>query len=401
MAGEISWVVRRRVAQFDVGGGETVAEFCGRLGISRASFYRLRERFARGGFEALGAECRAPARQGGALGAQVVAAVLAVRKDLDAQGLDGGGRTIRFHLARAGLEPLPSVSSIDRIVRREGLARTNRRKRPRSSWHRFAREQANELWQIDALAHTLPGIGRVSIYQVIDDASRACVALRAYPGGESPDDAISALGAAIAQWGLPGEVLSDNGTAFNTHRRGLLSKTEKYLAKAGVYPISGQVGHPTTQGKTERAHQGVRKWLAAHPAPTLDELNSVLEAYQDTYNHHRPHQALNGITPIEAFESLAHHVNTGQPIDEQDLLTAPVRQQIPVRSRGLASLDAVDIYVGLEHAGALLSVTRLPNHTLHITTDHTTLAILDWPPPTNYLNITPRGPRTPVSDVMR
>ena len=41
---------------------------------------------------------------------------------------------------------------------------------------------------------------------------------------------------------------------------------------------------------------------ARPPGPaTLAELNDLLEQFRDFYNHHRPHRALRGATPAEAF----------------------------------------------------------------------------------------------------
>ena len=122
----------------------------------------------------------------------------------------------------------------------------------------------------------LTGGDRATVHRIIDDASRLCIALTARTRAENPADAIDVLARAIAAHGRPVAVLTDNGAAFNTHRRGLLSSTELYLASLGVAPISGRAGHPQTQGKTERSHHPARKWLAAHPATTLTDLQIVL-----------------------------------------------------------------------------------------------------------------------------
>ena len=52
--------------------------------------------------------------------------------------------------------------------------------------------------------------------------------------------------------------------------------------------------HPTTCGKVERFHQTLKKWLTrpAHQPATLAELQTLLDAFVDDYNHRRPHRSL-------------------------------------------------------------------------------------------------------------
>ncbi|MDK8813751.1 transposase, partial [Corynebacterium striatum] len=80
---------------------------------------------------------------------------------------------------------------------------------------------------------------QVTIYQVIDDASRFDVGSRAFGTPENCTDARITLRGAIDAYGLPQEVLSDNGDAFATYHRGRLSQTERWLASLGVQSSAG------------------------------------------------------------------------------------------------------------------------------------------------------------------
>ena len=65
---------------------------------------------------------------------------------------------------------------------------------------------------------------------------------------------------------------------------------------------NGSPGHPQTQGKTERFHQTLQRWLAARPpASTLGGLQRQLDEFRDHYNERRPHRALNRRTPGDAY----------------------------------------------------------------------------------------------------
>ena len=56
---------------------------------------------------------------------------MALRRELASQGHDAGAETIAYHLAEHHQE-VPSVSTIWRILRREGLVVPQPQKRPRS-----------------------------------------------------------------------------------------------------------------------------------------------------------------------------------------------------------------------------------------------------------------------------
>jgi hypothetical protein len=68
---------------------------------------------------------------------------------------------------------------------------------------------------------------------------------------------------------------------------------------------NGHPGHPQTQGKIERFHQTLKKWLTARPAAaTLTTLQHQLDAFTHTYNDERPHRALARHTPTQAYRAL-------------------------------------------------------------------------------------------------
>ena len=390
MAREISLSKRLKIVEFVPSCPGSTRAFCRRMGVSLRSFYRIRSRWSGSGTSSLHPASRAPRRPHRRYGPDAEAAVAALHAELTARGLDAGGITIRFHLQQRGMDPLPSVSTINRILARNGLSRVQRAKRPRSSYTRFARSRTCELWQLDAFEVALTGGDRATVYQIIDDASRLCIALTARTRAENPADAIDVLTRAIAAHGRPVAVLTDNGAAFNTHRRGLLSSTELYLASLGVAPISGRAGHPQTQGKTERSHHPARKWLAAHPATTLTDLQIVLNEFRDVYNNHRPHQAFSPVcTPAAAWARMSRAPEPTAPIDPDDLLAAPEHTTRTVRSRGVLSYQGHTLYLGTQWAGEPIRLTHAPGRlTLTHPTTERHLTTITWPPPTPYTNLT-------------
>jgi hypothetical protein len=69
----------------------------------------------------------------------------------------------------------------------------------------------------------------------------------------------------------------------------------------GITQKNGKPYKPTTQGKIERFWQTLKKYLTAHPAGTIDELQAVLDEFRNYYNQQRPHRALNRATPAFAY----------------------------------------------------------------------------------------------------
>jgi transposase InsO family protein len=88
---------------------------------------------------------------------------------------------------------------------------------------------------------------------------------------------------------VPQRLLSDNGIALNPSRRGYLGRLVEHVSRLGVQAITGKPYKPTTQGKNERFHQTLFRYLDKQPlAETLDELQAQVDAFDDIYNTERP-----------------------------------------------------------------------------------------------------------------
>lgn len=64
-------------------------------------------------------------------------------------------------------------------------------------------------------------------------------------------------------------------------------------------------GRPTIQGKNERFHQTLFKWLDKQPiAQNLEQLQEFVDRFDLIYNTQRPQQALPGrITPQQSWDA--------------------------------------------------------------------------------------------------
>ena len=102
------------------------------------------------------------------------------------------------------------------------------------------------------------------IFQLIDDHSRYAVASHV-ASGETAKDAIAVFDKAVTAHGVPQRLLSDNGLALNPSRRGIVGQLVAHVAALGTEAITGKPYKPTTQGKNERFHQTLFRYLDKQP----------------------------------------------------------------------------------------------------------------------------------------
>lgn len=284
-----------------------VSTFCAEHGISRKTFYELRRRARDDGPAAvLEPRTRRPRTSPSKLTEVVKAQALDVRAALESSGLDHGPISVHDKMHTMGLSPVPSIASLARIFREAGVARLEPRKKPRSAWRRFVYPAPNACWQLDATEYVLIGGRTCVIFQLVDDHSRYAVASHV-ARSENATDAIVVFDKAVAVHGVPQRLLSDNGAALNPSRRGHLGQLVDHVGALGVEAITGKPYKPTTQGKNERFHQTLFRYLDKQPlASTLAELQAQVDAFDHIYNTQRPHQGLPGrVTPHTAWQATA------------------------------------------------------------------------------------------------
>src|SRR5919198_3602475 len=108
----------------------------------------------------------------------------------------------------------------------------------------------------------------------------------------------------VEHYGPPASTLTDNGSVYTSRFTGGRNAFEYVLPVLGVRQKNGSPGHPQTQGKTERFHQTLQRWLAARPPTrTLAELQRQLDEFCEHYNERRPHRALDRRTPGDAYRA--------------------------------------------------------------------------------------------------
>lgn len=332
MASRIPSSVRLAIIQFPTDGPRgAVSRFCLSHNISRAQFYRVQAKAEADPSAAVVAASTAPKQQAHQVDPVVEAAALEIRAQLIRSGWDGGPVSVAAKMIERGLTP-PSRATLARIFTRNGVVIPEPSKKPRAAYHRFEYPDPNGCWQLDGTFYKLDNGTTRCILQVEDDHAR-CILASVVAVSENSHDVIRVVAEAIRRHGAPVRFLTDNGRAFNQSRLGSESALERYLRSQGVEPICGRPGKPTTQGKNERLHQTLQKFLDANrPIYTTERLQELVDQFDDYYNTCRPHQSLGGKTPIEVYQAKPKAQPASTPIP-------PIQTIKRRRQPGETSLD--------------------------------------------------------------
>lgn len=335
--------------------GESVAQVCARRGISRASFYRYRGRYLEEGLAGLKPRSHRPRVFPGRIDPLLEAEICELRR----RHPRFGARRIWAELRRAGVEP-PAISTVHRVLFRNHLVSAQPPRR-RKALKRFEREVPNDLWQIDATQVLLADGKEAWIVDCLDDHARFCLGALACerPTGEA---AWACFSAAAAAYGLPRQLLSDNGSIFTGRFLGVEVAFERRLADVGVELINSAPAHPQTLGKLERLHRTLKEWLSdERPARDLAELQALLDRFQTHYNEERPHQGINDQTPGERYA--AGWAGKGAraapvPAAEAEPSYPPRALVRKVASNGVFCYRRAYINIGMRYAGARVAIVE-------------------------------------------
>jgi transposase InsO family protein len=210
-----------------------------------------------------------------------------------------GAKKIRASLAAEGW-PVPAVSTVHAVLVRRGLITAQPRQRP-DPGKRFERDYSNELWQIDGTCHRLVNGHQFWVVDILDDHSRFLLASLVGPS-LTGQLAWSALRGGVGRYGLPVQLLSDNGTTFTGRALGITVSFERQVRAAGIAFIHCRTRHPQTLGKDERQHRVQNEWIADHRPTSLVQAQQILDAYRQDYNTIRPHEGIGLIPPAQRYQ---------------------------------------------------------------------------------------------------
>jgi transposase InsO family protein len=346
--------------------GATVTDVARRYGVARQTVHGWLRRYVNdGGLAGLVDRSSRPASCPHQMSAAAEARVLGVRREHPAWGPS----RIVWQLERDGIGPLPGRSSVYRALVRHGLVEAKKRKRRREDYRRWERGRAMELWQMDVMGrvHLADGL-EVKVVTGIDDHSRFIVSAKVVARATARP-VCQALSEALARYGIPGQILTDNGKVF-TGRFGTGPGPvlfDRICAGNGIKHLLTAPYSPTTTGKVERLHKTMRAEFFTpkdRAFATIAELQDALDAWVGEYNTARPHQSCGGRPPIERFRlanrTLAADTTAAAgpppPAAAQVAGKRPAGVSRWVNAAGKISLAGFSYHVGATYAGEPVEV---------------------------------------------
>jgi transposase InsO family protein len=300
---EISVAEQRYKAVLAVTGeGKTVTEVAAEWRVSRQTLHTWLARYEAGGLEALVDGSHRPASCPHQIPAEVEAKVLELRRWRPYWG----AHRLVLELARAKVRPLPSESAVYRCLVRAGVIDPVQRHRQLDHWKRWERGEPMELWQMDVVGGVLLADGTTAkVLTGVDDHSRYCVSVRVMPR-ERTQLVCDGLSAALRAYGVPQQILTDNGKVFTGRyaQPPVEVLFDRICRENGIEHLLTQPRSPTTTGKIERFHRTLRlEFDTRQVFKTLKVAQQALDEWVVSYNHERPHQSLGDATPASRFHA--------------------------------------------------------------------------------------------------
>ena len=336
--------------------GLSVSQAAEKVGVSRQTLHAWLARYEAGGLDGLVDRSHRPASCPHQMSAAVEAMLLELRRSRPYWG----PRRLVFELAKRHVVPVPSESAVYRALVRAGMIDPSLRDRRSRKWKRWERGAAMELWQMDVVGgFPLADGTSAKALTGIDDHSRMCVCARLM-ARERTRAVCDGLRAALATYGAPEQILTDNGKVFTGrfHHPAVEVLFDAICRQNGIEHLLTQPRSPTTTGKIERFHRSLRaEFLSNKPAFTnLRTAQQALDEWVKYYNTARPHQSLQMTTPAERF------VPDTSPACPSDSAPADVDRDGQdwvsrrVTTNGVVSVAWQQVCVGAHYAGARCDV---------------------------------------------
>ena len=278
--------------------GSNISALCQQFHITRRTGYKWLHRFQDEGADGLWDRSRRPHHSPHRTDAVVEAQVVALRLKYPYWGPRKLHCLLRDWHSK---DQLPSIVTIARILKRNGLIEAPS---PKPKWPaigRFEYPHPNDLWQMDLKAPIrLPDRHKIYPVGLLDDHSRYLLGLWILPDC-SDDGVINCWIEACRQYGFPKRTLTDHGPQFRMEDDAT-SAFRVMLWACSVQHTQGRIAHPQTQGKIERFWKTLKtEVLCLHDYTDRVSWQSCFDEWRYRYNHIRPHQELGDEPPVSRY----------------------------------------------------------------------------------------------------
>ena len=276
-----------------------ISKTCRYFGISRQTFYKWVRRYKKQGEIGLSDQSKRPNTSPRSTPSDIVRKILYLRKTYYFGPEKISNYMMRYH----GIQV--AQSSVHRILQRHNLNRlpNNRRKyeRQKTKWKRYEKQQPGHRVQIDVkFLERIPGTSkRFYQFTAIDDCTRIRI-LKIYDKCNQMT-AINFIDEILKRLPFRVQVIqTDKGAEFQ-------SNFHYYLEDLDIKHVYIKPRTPRLNGKVERSHRidDQEFYQLLDKGGIRDDIhlfNDKLREWENYYNFHRPHGALDGYTPYERLK---------------------------------------------------------------------------------------------------
>jgi putative transposase len=332
----------------------TITELCEQFGISRKTGYKHLERYALSGLKGLQPRSHRPHQFPQRTDEIVESLIVAERRLHRTWGPKKLHQVLQF---KHGVESPPARSTIGEILRRQGLS-VRRRRHP--GVYRALNEglteptQPNEVWTVDFKGWFLLGNGqRCDPLTVCDRYSHYVLACRAQPDQQFKRTLHTFRGL-MRQVGLPEVIRVDHGSPFASVGLGRLSSLSIWWIEQGIEVEFTRPASPQDNGSHERMHRDLKAEATQPPSANIPAQQRRFERWQYTYDHERPHEALDQQYPADFYQPSPRRLN-----EHDKPLVYPADYEVKIISAtGFLAHEGKNYHVGEAFAGKRVGLRR-------------------------------------------
>jgi putative transposase len=296
----------------------SMTELCSIFSISRKTGYKWLARYIEEGPDGLNEKSRAPNYIPHKTSKQVADFIVSCRRKHPSWGARKITQKAEQVAPKLGL---PSETTINNIIKCEGLTRKKRKRRKPGHPGRpsTTAEKHNDIWTTDYKGEFKTKDGEYCYpLTILDEYSRYLLKCQGLPS-TGYVGAFKAFKRAFREYGLPQAIKSDNGIPFATTGIARLSKLSVWWIKLGINPILIQPGSPYQNGVHERMHKTLKSESTIPPAGDLKAQQRRFNRWREEYNFERPHESLGGKYPSQVYKhSLKEYPSRVPDVDYPD-----------------------------------------------------------------------------------
>ncbi len=280
----------------------TFTALCERYGISRKTGYKWLKRYCVDSIEGLEEQSRRPHYHPETTPYTIRQAVIDIRQS---RRILTGAKKIQSALAaRFPNEHIPSHTTINNILRREGLLQPRKKRKRVTPYSKpFAAVKApNELWSTDFKGEFKLGNGKYCYpLTVMDHHSRFLIGCDGLLGTRHKDTQKIFI-KLFKTYGLPDRMRSDNGVPFAARTLAGLSRLSVWWIRLGILPERIQPGCPQQNGCHERMHRILKGATTTPISASFPSQQRQFDQFKTEYNTIREHESLQNKTPADCYQ---------------------------------------------------------------------------------------------------